>query len=60
MNDLFQAALPYVWFGLLVLAAAFLFPPPATWLFGVVTVASRLRRAVSNVRIKKARALEGG
>ena len=39
MNDVFQAALPYVWFGLLVLAAVFLFPPLATWL----PAADRLR-----------------
>src|ERR1700752_1613477 len=32
MNDVFRAALPYVWFGLLVLAFVFLFPPLATWL----------------------------
>ena len=32
MNDVFRAALPYVGFGLLVLAAVFLFPPLATWL----------------------------
>jgi tripartite ATP-independent transporter DctM subunit len=32
MNDVFRAALPYVWFGLLVLAIVFLFPPLATWL----------------------------
>ena len=36
MNDVFQAALPYVWFGLLVLAAAFFFPPLATWLPGLL------------------------
>ena len=36
MNDVFQAALPYVWFGLLVLAAVFLFPPLATWLPGLI------------------------
>ena len=30
MNDVFQAALPYVWFGLLVLVFVFLFPPLAT------------------------------
>jgi len=32
MNDVFRAALPYVWFGLLVLAIVFCFPPLATWL----------------------------
>ena len=32
MNDVFRAALPYVWFGLLVLAIVFFFPPLATWL----------------------------
>jgi tripartite ATP-independent transporter DctM subunit len=32
MNDVFRAALPYVWFGLAVLAAVFCFPPLATWL----------------------------
>jgi tripartite ATP-independent transporter DctM subunit len=32
MNDVFRAALPYVWFGLLVLGVVFLFPPLATWL----------------------------
>ena len=36
MNDVFRAALPYVWFGLLVLAAVFLFPPLATWLPGLI------------------------
>jgi tripartite ATP-independent transporter DctM subunit len=36
MNDVFQAALPYVWFGVLVLAAVFLFPPLATWLPGLI------------------------
>lgn len=32
MNDVFRAAMPYVWFGLLVLAIVFAFPPLATWL----------------------------
>src|SRR6195256_5324042 len=32
MNDVFQAALPYVWFGLAVLMAVFFCPPLATWL----------------------------
>jgi len=32
MNDVFRAALPYAWFGLLVLAVVFIFPPFATWL----------------------------
>jgi tripartite ATP-independent transporter DctM subunit len=32
MNDVFQAAMPYVAFGLLVLALVFLWPPLATWL----------------------------
>ena len=32
MNDVFRRRLPYVWFGLLVLALVFLFPPLATWL----------------------------
>jgi tripartite ATP-independent transporter DctM subunit len=32
MNDVFLAALPYVWFGLAVLALVFLWPPLATWL----------------------------
>jgi tripartite ATP-independent transporter DctM subunit len=32
MNDVFRAVLPYVWFGLLVLAFVFLCPPLATWL----------------------------
>jgi len=32
MNDVFRAALPYVWFGLLVLLLVFLWPPLATWL----------------------------
>ncbi len=32
MNDVFRAALPYVWFGLFVLMAVFVFPPLATWL----------------------------
>jgi len=32
MSDVFSAALPYVWFGLLVLAIVFAFPPLATWL----------------------------
>jgi TRAP-type C4-dicarboxylate transport system permease large subunit len=32
MNDVFKAALPYVGFGVLVLALVFLFPPTATWL----------------------------
>ena len=32
MNEVFRAALPYVWFGLLVLLLVFLFPPIATWL----------------------------
>ncbi len=32
MNDVFRAAMPYVWFGLLVLALVFVFPPVATWL----------------------------
>jgi tripartite ATP-independent transporter DctM subunit len=36
MNDVFQAALPYVWFGLLVLAMVFWFPPLATWLPGLL------------------------
>jgi len=32
MNDVFRSALPYVWFGLLVLALVFCWPPLATWL----------------------------
>jgi tripartite ATP-independent transporter DctM subunit len=36
MNDVFTAALPYVWFGLLVLALVFLCPPLATWLPGLL------------------------
>jgi tripartite ATP-independent transporter DctM subunit len=32
MNDVFRAAMPYVWFGLLVLLIVFAFPPLATWL----------------------------
>jgi tripartite ATP-independent transporter DctM subunit len=36
MNDVFGAALPYVWFGLLVLAIVFAFPPLATWLPGLL------------------------
>jgi tripartite ATP-independent transporter DctM subunit len=32
MNDVFNAALPYVGFGLAVLIAVFFFPPLATWL----------------------------
>ena len=32
LTDVFRAAMPYVWFGLLVLALVFLFPPVATWL----------------------------
>jgi tripartite ATP-independent transporter DctM subunit len=32
MNDVFRAALPYVWFGLAVLMVVFFFPPIATWL----------------------------
>ncbi len=32
MNDVFRSALPYVWFGVLVLALVFLWPPVATWL----------------------------
>jgi tripartite ATP-independent transporter DctM subunit len=36
MNDVFRAALPYVWFGLLVLMFVFFFPPLATWLPGLL------------------------
>jgi tripartite ATP-independent transporter DctM subunit len=36
MNDVFRAALPYVWFGLAVLALVFLFPPLAIWLPGLL------------------------
>jgi tripartite ATP-independent transporter DctM subunit len=36
MNDVFQAALPYVWFGLLVLMLVFFCPPLATWLPGLL------------------------
>jgi TRAP-type C4-dicarboxylate transport system permease large subunit len=32
MNEIFLAALPYVWFGLGVLLLVFLWPPLATWL----------------------------
>jgi tripartite ATP-independent transporter DctM subunit len=32
MNDVFRSAMPYVGFGLVVLAVVFLFPPLATWL----------------------------
>ena len=32
MNDVFQASAALCLFGLLVLAAVFLFPPLATWL----------------------------
>jgi len=36
MNDVFQAALPYVWFGLAVLVLVFFCPPLATWLPGLL------------------------
>src|SRR6476659_992102 len=36
MNDVFRAALPYVWFGLAVLALVFVFPSLATWLPGLL------------------------
>ena len=36
MNDVFRAAMPYVWFGLLVLMFVFFFPPLATWLPGLL------------------------
>jgi tripartite ATP-independent transporter DctM subunit len=36
MNDVFQAALPYVWFGLAVLMLVFFCPPLATWLPGLL------------------------
>ena len=36
MNDVFLAALPYVWFGLAVLALVFVFPGLATWLPGLI------------------------
>ena len=32
MNDVYLSALPYVWFGLLMLMLVFLWPPLATWL----------------------------
>src|SRR4029079_3657668 len=32
MHDVFRAAMPYVWFGLLVLLLVFLVPPLATFL----------------------------
>ena len=32
MSDVFRAAMPYVYFGLIVLVAVFLLPPLATWL----------------------------
>jgi TRAP-type mannitol/chloroaromatic compound transport system permease large subunit len=32
MQQVYAAALPYVWFGLAVLVLIFLFPPIATWL----------------------------
>jgi TRAP-type mannitol/chloroaromatic compound transport system permease large subunit len=32
MQQVYAAALPYVWFGLAVLVLIFLFPPVATWL----------------------------
>jgi tripartite ATP-independent transporter DctM subunit len=32
MNEVFRAALPYVWFGIFVLLLVFLWPPLATWL----------------------------
>ncbi len=37
MQQVYAAALPYVWFGLLVLALVFLFPPLATWLPAMIT-----------------------
>jgi tripartite ATP-independent transporter DctM subunit len=37
MNVIFRAAMPYVYFGALVLAAVFLFPPLATWLPALLT-----------------------
>lgn len=36
MNDVYRAALPYVFFGLAVLALVFLWPPLATWLPGLL------------------------
>jgi TRAP-type mannitol/chloroaromatic compound transport system permease large subunit len=32
MQEVYAAALPYVWFGLLMLVLILLFPPVATWL----------------------------
>ena len=37
MSDVFRAAMPYVYFGLIVLVAVFLLPPLATWLPGLLT-----------------------
>ena len=53
MNDVFQAALPYVWFGLLVLVLVFFFPPLATWLPGLLGLTSDCARRKGNVRIDK-------
>jgi tripartite ATP-independent transporter DctM subunit len=36
MHDVFRAALPYVWMGLIVLLLVFLWPPLATWLPGLL------------------------
>ncbi len=36
MNDVFRAALPYVWFGIAALILVFLMPPLATWLPGLL------------------------
>jgi tripartite ATP-independent transporter DctM subunit len=37
MQQVYAAALPYVWFGVLVLTLVFLFPPLATWLPALIT-----------------------
>jgi TRAP-type C4-dicarboxylate transport system permease large subunit len=36
MNDVFRAAMPYVWFGFAVLLLVFVFPPLATYLPGLL------------------------
>ena len=53
MNDVFQAALPYVWFGLLVLVMVFFFPPLATWLPRLIGVTRGLRSRRANDKIDK-------
>ena len=60
MNDVFRAAMPYVWFGLLALLLVFLCPPLATWLPRLMGAGRAAWLVLTGEAIDARRALEWG